>query len=62
MLRDCAWCGLPMEFVREYTTRLPAVVDGRLLLSGGGTMAMVQATCLGGHWYGGPRADVVEEA
>lgn len=53
-VRECAWCGMPVDVISVYEQRRPAQMqdDGTVV----GSISVTQATaiCLNGHYYGGP--------
>lgn len=55
-LKDCAWCGLPMELVSVYDSPVPKLLGSPLPRQ---IVVTAQAKCLSGHWYGGPLEDLV---
>ncbi len=55
-LKDCAWCGMPMEAVSTWLLVRRERPDGMEFET-----EMVSARCLGGHWYGGPVNTVLPE-
>ena len=51
-LKECAWCGMPLEVKSIWKA---------FVYDGSGTRHAydaLNATCMMGHWYGGPLEDV----
>lgn len=60
LLKDCAWCGLPMEARYYWQVQLYELSEqGEVGPPVDEATEMVQTACLGGHYYGGPLADVM---
>lgn len=53
-LRDCPYCGLPLEVVSQWVLRYPATP----VMPHPQPVHMATARCLSDHWYAGPAVDL----
>lgn len=56
-LSDCKYCGLPLEIKTEWEQVNRAMNNKGQIIQEIIT-SMATATCLNGHWYGGPLEDI----
>lgn len=57
-MKDCAWCGMPMEEINRWEKR-------QYVLFNDGTSDFKRtehlvARCLNDHWYGGPAEELAD--